>query len=268
MAQIGQPILRLDGRDKVTGATAYTVHLELPGMAYGKILRSPYPHARIRRLDASRAEQAPGVLGVLTGADLTRWPNPFFGPVIRDQPILAIDKVHFLGDPVAAVAAETPEIAADALDLIEVEYEELPAVHDAQEAMREKAPVIHERIVRSLALFDPAHVPLAQGRNVCGHFRLRKGDLSRAFQEADEIFEEAYTTLPTQHCAFEPHAALARWVGDRVEVWSSTQNPSVVKAELAELFSLPESNVRVVAPPLGSGFGSKLFFKLHRNSTH
>ena len=262
MAQIGQSILQLDGRDKVTGTTAYTVHLELPGMAYGKILRSPYPHARILRIDASRAERTPGVLGVLTAADLSGWQNPYFGPVIRDQPIVAIDKVHFLGDPVAVVAAETPEIAAEALDLIEVEYEEMPAVFDAQEAMREKAPVIHERIMRSTALFDPAHVPLAGGQNVCGHFRLRKGDLSLAFQQADEIFEHVYTIPPTQHCAFEPHAVLARWVGDRVEVWSSTQNPAVVRAELAELFSLPAGNIRVVAPPLGSGFGSKLFLKL------
>ncbi|MBI4527565.1 MAG: xanthine dehydrogenase family protein molybdopterin-binding subunit [Deltaproteobacteria bacterium] len=262
MNYVGQSLLPLDGREKVTGGTAYAVHANWPGMVYGKILRSAFPHARIARLDVSRAERLPGVSGVLTGSDLARWQNPYFGAVIRDQPIVAIDKVHFIGDPVAAVAAETPEIAADALELIDVEYEELPAVHDAKEAMLEHAPVVHDRVVRSLALFDPAHVPIATGQNVCGYFRLRKGDISLAFKQADEIFENVYFTAPTQHCAFEPHTALARWAGDKLEVWSSTQNPSVVKAELAELFSLPISNIRVVAPPLGSGFGSKLFLKV------
>lgn len=262
MNYVGQSLLPLDGRDKVTGGTAYAVHVNWPGMVHGKILRSAVPHARIVRLDVSRAERLPGVLGVLTGSDLARWQNPYFGAVIRDQPIVAIDKVHFIGDPVAAVAAESPEIAAEALELVDVEYEELPAVFDATEAMREQAPAVHERIVRSTALFDPAHVPIATGQNVCGYFRLRKGDIALALKQADEIFENVYTIPPTQHCAFEPHTALARWGGDRLEVCSSTQNPSVVKAELAELFSLPISNIRVVAPPLGSGFGSKLFLKL------
>lgn len=262
MNYVGQSLLPLESRDKVTGATVYAVHLEWAGMVYGKILRSAVPHGRILRLDVSRAERLPGVLGVLTGADSVRWQNPYFGAVIRDQPIVAIDKVHFLGDPVAAVAAQTPEAAAEALGLIEVEYQELPAVFEAREAMREEAPAVHERIVRSMALFDPAHVPLATGQNVCGYFRLRKGDISLALKQADEVFEHVYTTPPTQHCAFEPHTALARWTGDRVEVWSSTQNPSVIRAELAELFSLPVGNIRVVAPPLGAGFGSKLYLKL------
>ncbi len=262
MAYVGQSLLPSDSLEKVTGATAYTVYQGWPGMVYGKVLRSSVPHGRIARLDVSRAEQLPGVSGVLTGSDLVRWKNPHFGAVIRDQPIVAIDKVHFLGDPVAAVAAETPEIALEATSLIEVEYQELPAVFDAREAMREEAPAVHDQIMRSMALFDPAHVPLAAGRNVCGHFRLSKGDLSLALQQADEIFEHSYTTPPTQHCAFEPHAVLARWVGDRVEVWSSTQNPSVIKTQLAELFSLPLSKIRVIAPPLGSGFGSKLFLKV------
>ncbi len=262
MNYIGQSLLPPDGQEKVTGATVYTVHLEWPGMVYGKILRSAVPHGRIARIDAARAERLPGVLGVLTGADLARWQHPYFGAVIRDQPIVAIDKVHFVGDPVAAVAAETPEIAAEALALIDVEYQDLPPVFDAREAMRQEAPVVHDQIMRSMALFDPAHVPLAAGRNVCGHFRLSKGDLPLALQQADEIFENSYDSPPTQHCAFEPHAVVARWAGDRIEVWSSTQNPSVVRTELAELFSLPVSKIRVIAPPLGSGFGSKLFLKL------
>src|SRR5574341_85437 len=146
MNYVGQSLLPLDGRDKVTGGPAYAVHVNWPGMVHGKILRSAVPHGRIARLDVSRAERLPGVLGVLTGSDLARWQNPYFGAVIRDQPIVAIDKVRFVGDPVAAVAAESPEIVAEALELVDVEYEELPAVFDAREAMREQAPAVHERL--------------------------------------------------------------------------------------------------------------------------
>lgn len=262
MTSVGQPIPAVDGWDKVTGATPYTVHFELPGMVHGKVLRSAVPHGRLVRVDASRALRLPGVLGVLTGADLARWKNPHFGAVIRDQPIVAIDRVRFAGDPVAVVAALTPAIAEEALALIDAEYAELPAVFDAREAMRPGAPAVHEALTRSTAIFDPGQVPEAGGANICGHFRLRTGDVARAWEEADHVFERVYTAAPTQHCAFEPHAVVARVVGDRVEVWSSTQNPSVVQTQLAELFELPVSKIRVVALPLGSGYGSKLYLKL------
>lgn len=262
MPSVGQPIPHVDGRDKVTGATPYTVHFELPGMVHGKILRSVLPHGRVTRVDASRALRLPGVLAVLTGADLKQWKNPHFGAVIRDQPVVAIDKVRFVGDPVAVVAALTPEIAEEAVRLIDVGYEELPAVFDAREAMRADAPTLHDEITRSAALFDPAQVPEAGGANICGHSRLQKGDVTQVWEEADHVSEHIYTAAPTQHCAFEPHAVVARVVGDRIEVWSSTQNPSVIQTQLAELFELPVSKIRVVAPPLGSGYGSKLFLKL------
>jgi CO/xanthine dehydrogenase Mo-binding subunit len=249
--------------EKVSGAVPYTVHLELPGMVHAKVFRNRVvAHGRIRRLDVSRAARLPGVLGILTGADLAGRRHPCFGAVVKDQPIVALDRVRFVGDPVAVVAALSPEIAAEAVDSIEAEYEELPAVLDARAAMRDGAPLIHETITRSTATFDPASVPEAHGPNVCGHFRLRKGDIARAWARADHVSERIYTAAPTQHCAFEPHAVVARVAGDRVEVWSATQNPSVVQTHLAELFELPLSRIRVVAPPLGSGYGSKLYPKL------
>jgi CO/xanthine dehydrogenase Mo-binding subunit len=263
MTAVGQSLPDFRAWDKVSGATPYAAHLELPGMVHAKVFRNRVvPHGRIRRLDTARAARLPGVLGILSGDDLAGRPNACFGAVLKDQPIVAVDRVRFVGDPVAVVAALTPEIAEDAVALIEAEYEELPAVMDARAAMREGAPRLHAALTRATTIFDPAHVPEARGANVCGHFRLRTGDVARAWARADHVSERVYTAPPTQHCAFEPHAVIARAADDRVEVWSATQNPAVVQTQLAELFALPLSRVRVVAPPLGSGYGSKLYPKL------
>src|SRR3954454_21608916 len=157
---IGRPVPRLDGMKKIVGRPIYTGDLELPGMLHAAMLRSTYPHARVVRVDTSRAAQVPGVVAVLSGADIAANAgiDPWFGPVFRDQAILAIDKVRYIGEPVAAVVAETREAAEDALELIEVDYEPLPAVFDPVEAARDGSPLVHEVLKPSKAFADMAHV--------------------------------------------------------------------------------------------------------------
>src|SRR6266536_5964589 len=138
---IGAPIPRIEGPEKVTGRALYAADISLPGMLWGKILRSPYPHARIQRIDASRAWSVPGVRAVVTGQDV---PGHYIGKILRDMPVLCWDRVRYIGDRVAAVAAETPEAAEEALGLIEVDYEDLPAVFDPLEALRPEAPLLHD----------------------------------------------------------------------------------------------------------------------------
>ena len=262
---IGKSIPRVDGYEKVTGTVGYTVNLELPGMLHGKILRSPMPHAKLVRIDASKAEALPGVIAVLTRDDLLSWDiDPYYGPVFLDQPIVAIDKVRYVGDPVAAVAAVSEEVAEEALELIEVEYEELPAVFDPVEAAQPGAPLVHDESPRQAAVFsDVKAARLAENTNICHHFKLRHGDVEAGFAQADYIFEDVYTSQRTQHCHLEPHATIAQVHNDgRIEVISSTQNPSVIREALAQMYKLPMSKVRIVAPPLGAGYGSKTYPKL------
>ena len=266
MTAIGESVRRIDGLAKVTGAIEYTINLELPGMLHVKVLRSPHPHARVIAIDASRAERVRGVRAVLTRDDLARLNiDPYFGPVVRDQPVVAVDRVRYIGDTVAAVAAVDVEAAEEALEQIAVEYETLPAVFDAAEAMRPDAPRVHEGV-------RPADVDFADiralnlgegGANVASHFILRKGDLEVGFGEADEVFEDEFSVPAIQHFAMEPHAALAVAHADgRIEVWSSTQNPSVIREQLAEVFRTDLSKIRVVAPFLGGGYGGKTYPKL------
>mgnify|MGYP001578368650 CR=1 FL=1 len=147
MAGVGQSVPRVDGLEKVTGRVEYTINMEIPGMLHVKVLRSPHPHARIVTIDASRAERVRGVRAVLTREDLKSGSvDPYYGPVVRDQPIVAIDKVRYVGDAVAAVAAVDEQVAEEALELIAVEYEDLPAVLDVEEAMRPGAPLLHESV--------------------------------------------------------------------------------------------------------------------------
>ncbi len=262
MNPIGASVRRVDGPAKVTGAAQYTADLEAPGMLRLRVLRSPYPHARLLRLDASRASALPGV-AILTRDDLAGI-DPFYGPVLRDQPILALDTVRYAGDPVAAVAAERLDQAEEALDLIEVDYEELPSVVDPVAAMEPDAPVIHEaRRTPDVQFLDMRSVHFQLSSNVCSVYHVRDGDPDAGFAEADEIFEDTYTTPMIQHGHIEPHACLGWWEPHgKLVVHSSTQNPSVIRAQLAELFGLPESMVRVVAPLLGAGYGAKTYPKL------
>jgi CO/xanthine dehydrogenase Mo-binding subunit len=266
MAGVGQSVPRVDGLEKVTGRVEYTINMEIPGMLHVKVLRSPHPHARIVAIDASRAERFRGVRAVLTREDLkSSRVDPYYGPVVRDQPIVAIDRVRYVGDVVAAVAAVDEQVAEEALELIAVEYEELPAVLDVAEAMRPGAPLLHESVrAADVAFADMRALNLGEGRsNVVSHFRLRRGDVDEGFRQSDEIFEDEFVVPAIQHLNMEPHAALAMVHPDgRIEVWSSTQNPSVIREQLAEVFRVDLSRIRVAAPYVGGGYGGKTYPKL------
>lgn len=257
---------RLDYEAKVTGRATYLADLTVPGMCHGKILRSPHPHARIRKLDASEALSLPGVIAVLTRDDILKDQgiDPYYGPVFKDQTIVAIDKVRHVGDPVAAVAALTPVAAEAALSRIEVEYEELPAVMDVAEAVAKGAPLLHETIrIPDHGFADLAELKPVEGTNICTHFKLVKGDVEKGFAESDHIFEDTFTLPTTQHCALEPHACIASVErSGRIIVWATTQNPFVVRTQLANIFKVPVAKVRIIVPYLGGGYGGKVYPKI------
>src|SRR5689334_21547838 len=187
---VGTDVPRIEGREKVTGATRYTVDIQLPGMLWARVLRSQVPHATLRGIDTAAARALPGVRAVLTGADIG---GRRMGAAIRDMPILAAERVCYLGDPVAAVAADSPEIAEHALDLIAVEYDELPGVFDAVEAMSESAPEVHPE--RSSYIGAPE---LPAIRNLEGYNLIEKGNMEEGFARADRVFEQTFRT-PSCH---------------------------------------------------------------------
>lgn len=261
---VGQSVPRGDGLRKVTGAATYVPDLERAGMVHGVLVRSTRPHARLRAVDAAAARVAPGVIAVVTGADVTRMPgvDPWLGPAFRDQPVLAIDRVRFVGEPLGVVVALDRESALTAAERVVVDYEDLPAVFDVLEAAVPGAPLVHEELKPSKAFADLAHLAGRAATNVCYHYKLRRGDAEAAFGGADRVFEDTFTSPPVQHVPLETHCALA-WVEDDVlTVWSTTQTPSFVRQELAGLLGLPLSRVRVRVPYLGGGYGAKMYDKL------
>jgi CO/xanthine dehydrogenase Mo-binding subunit len=228
----------------VTGALPYAVNLKLPQELAVKVLRSLAPHGTIKNLEVSEAEKLPGVVAVLTAADFDEpgKPNLLSGAFVKDQPVVARDRVRYIGEPVALVAAETEEIAEQALDWIVVDYEELPAVYDAVEAMEAGAPVLHD----------------TYPGNRFVHARLRHGDLAASFSAADEIVEETFTSPLAQQASLEPHVTAAQWSNHKtLTVWTASQAPFLVRKALAELFGLNHEDVRVIVPPLGGGYGGK-----------
>ena len=256
MNSIGRDIARADGPAKIRGAAQYTADVELPGMVYAKALRSTYPHARLVRVDAGRAEKLAGVVAVLTRDDLKEM-NAYFGPVVKDQPVVAIDRVRYAGEVIAAVAAEGRDVAEEALDLIEVEYEPLPAVYDPAQAMKPEAPILHTESARSKTRLDSFH--FESNSNVLSVYHVEEGDIAVGFSESDEVFEDVYTSPKIQHAHIEPHAALAYWEpSGKLVIYTSTQNPSSIRAQLAELFEIPQSKVRVIVPFVGGGYGGKV----------
>jgi CO/xanthine dehydrogenase Mo-binding subunit len=254
----------IDAVERVTGRVPYTIDLQVPGMLHAKLLRSTMAHARIRSIDTSRARAVPGVAAVVTGADLVARPDlqPWYGPVFRDQPILAIDKVRYVGEPVVGIAAVDVDVAQEALDLVAVEYEELPAVFSVEDALADGAPLVHEEPPRMGQTFADLIIDAKGGTNVCNHFKLRKGDVEAGFAAADEIFEGVYTSPPVQHVPMETHACIADVRDGRVTVWAGAQIPFVVRSQLAEIFGLPQTRVRVIVPTLGGGYGAKTYPKI------
>ncbi|MBX6342436.1 MAG: xanthine dehydrogenase family protein, partial [Thermomicrobiaceae bacterium] len=249
-------------RERVTGAIEYVQDLALPGMLHGAVVRSTVPHARIVRIDADAARAVPGVVAVVTGADLRDRPDiaPIYGPQIKDQPVVALDRVRYVGDIVALVAAETPQAAQAAALLVDVAYEPLPAVFDPLAALAPGAPLLHDLAPQgqegTALYFDIRPQP---GTNCCNRFRIRHGDVARGFAEADLVVEETFRTPAIQHVAMEPHVALAAWEGDRLTVYTGTQTPFNTRTTLAEVFRLPVERVRVVTRPMGGSFGCKVF---------
>jgi len=248
---IGQSLTRLDVTDKVTGRAVYGTDLRFPDMLHAKVLWSDRPHARIVRIDTSRAKALPGVHAVVTAADA---PTERYGVYLRDQLIFAREKVRHIGEPVAAVAAESEEIAARARDLIVVEYEDLPAVFDPLAAMKPDAPIIHPDLESYVSTYSAIHYG-----NVCLYTRLSVGDLEAGFAAADHIFEDTFRTQAMHQAYIEPRAVVAGFdFSGKLTIWTSTQQVSTCQAELAAALGLPMTRVRVVAATLGGAFGGKL----------
>ena len=261
--QVGRTVPRLESEAKVTGTVEYIHNLELPGMLHGKLVRSLHPHARIVAIDDTAALEVPGVRRVVTSEDVRRvTATDYLGPAFDDQPVLAIDKVRFVGEPIACVLADDPHAAARAVELVDVTYEELPAVFDAVEAMQDDAPIVHEHIRASASFADLKALGDRYDTNVALEYRLRHGDVDAGLARADHVFEDTFTIHPTVHAAMEPYISLAEVGGDgRITVHSATQNPSVVQVILARLFDVPENRIRVRTAFLGGGFGAKLYMK-------
>jgi 4-hydroxybenzoyl-CoA reductase subunit alpha len=243
---IGKPIAMVDAAGKTTGAGKYTDDLSLPGMLVGKILHSPYPHARIKRIDTSCVRALDGVVAIVTGEDA---PNRYgILPVGHDETALAVEKVRYVGDNVACVAAINEEIAEYALELIDVEYEALPAYFDPEEAMKAETDLIHEHRPHNLER-DYHHV---------------FGDPEKGFADADYVHEARYIANEVTHAAMEPHSTLAHFELDphtgklgRLTVWSSTQVPYYLQHKLSLVLEMPMSQIRVIKPLVGGGFGGK-----------
>jgi len=251
----------IDARERVTGRVPYTIDVTLPGMLEAAVRRSTVPHARLRSVDVSRARALPGVAAVLTGADIAGWPGvrSHFGPIFRDRPILAIDKVRYVGDPIVAVAAVDRDAAAEALELVEIEYEELDPVLTVDEALADGAPLVHEGPPVTGQTFADVIVNAEGGSNVCNAFRLRHGDIEAGLAASDHVFEDVFTSPPVQHVPLETHACVAHVTGSGINVWATTQIPFMLRSQLAEIFGLPASSVRVVVATLGGGYGAKCY---------
>jgi 4-hydroxybenzoyl-CoA reductase subunit alpha len=235
---IGKRIPRIDGRVKVTGEAKFAADYEMPGMLWCKILRSPYAHAKILNIDTSRAERLPGVRAVCTGKDFQGWRWGWM-PQTRDEPPMAVDKVRYLAEAVAAVAAVDEDTAEEATELIKVDYEELPGVFTAEESMQEGAPPVHDYVKNNLS-WD---------------FHMDFGDVEKAFRESDLVHEERFETGRVVTGFLEPPAAVALWDSSGITIWAAKQSPYFVYRHLADCFKLPLNKVRVIQPFIGAGFG-------------
>ena len=246
----------------MTGRAEYTHLMRLPGMLHAKIFRSTVAHGRIKSIDTSAARKVPGVYAVYTSDDVRKViPDPYYGPAFHDQPILAIGKVHFVGEPVAVVLASDPHVADQAAQQIVADYEELPAVFDEVEAAENKT-LVHDELKPAGTFADLKHLKGRKGTNIALDFRLRRGDVDKAFATAAHVFEHTFRTQKVLHLPLEPHASIADYRDDGVTIYSSAQGPSFVRTEIARLLGWPENRVRIKVPYLGGGYGGKLYIKL------
>ena len=250
---IGASVPHIEGTEKVTGRTLYASDVDLPGMLWGNILRSPHPHARIRIIDASAAWSVPGVKAVVTGQDAIGF---LMGKVLLDLPVLCWDRVRYIGDRVAAVAAETLDAAEEAILLIEVDYEELPAVFDPMEAMKPDAPLIHDDV----AAYEgaPLHLLAKDVRNGQTRLSWSKGDTAQGFDEADVVLEHSFS-VPSRHQGYLGPFASIISIDDsgRIQAWCSSKAPFRARRQLAQAVGLSEEQIRVNVVACGGDFGGK-----------
>lgn len=251
-SSVGKPAARIEGVQKVSGKSLYTADHLLPGTIWGKVLRSPYPHARIAGIDTSKAKSYPGVKAILTAADI---PNVLTGRRLRDMPMLALDRTRFIGEKVAAVAAEDPNIAEQAVQLIEVEYEQLPAVFDPLVAITEGAPQLHE----ALNTYHGVPKLACSINNVYSHEEWVLGDIEQGFRDADHVFEDTFTTPHVHQSYLEPHSSVL-YVDQQtnmIHVWISNKMPYHTKEMLSEAISVPAEKIVIHVSTIGGDFGGK-----------
>ncbi len=249
---VGRSVKRFDAIDKVTGQAVYVADIKVPGMLYARILRSDRPHAKIKKIDTSKAEKIKGIKAIVTGKGCE---NFKVGICIEDQLPMAVDKVRFVGEPVAAVIADTVENAQKGVEAIEVEYEDLPAVFDVYDAIKDDAPLVHENLGKYKYLDEFNPIP---GTNIFHHYKVIKGDISEGFKKADLIIEQEYEIPHISHTQLEPHGAIAQWFATgELKIWTSSQSPFLVRNMLSKTYKLSHSKIRVIIPYLGGGFGGK-----------
>src|SRR5499427_504081 len=251
VSAIGKPVPQEEGPDKVSGKALYAADVRLPGMLWGKVLRSPYPHANIVSIDTTKAHQVPGVHAVLTGQDL---PDRRVGRLLRDIPVLARDRVLFVGEKVAAVAAESVEAAEAALGLIDVVYEELTPVFDPIEAMDSAAPTLHPQ----MASYAGLPQPVATVKNVFARNRWGKGDIAEGFSAAERIFEHTFTVQLMHQGYIEPHACVVRIdERGRAQIWANNKGPYMLREQLAAVWDVSTEQINVNPTSIGGDFGGK-----------
>jgi CO/xanthine dehydrogenase Mo-binding subunit len=258
LRQVGHTLPRRDAQAKVSGSAAYSTDIKLPGMLHAKVLRSPRAHARIVSIDASAARVLPGVRAVLTHQDIPAHVNPHYGYYIKDQPIVALGTVRYIGDIVCAVAADSEAIAAEALRRIEVRYEDLPVAAHIEAALADAMPPLFSEAPAGVIppYGEGVTARLRPSKNVCWDFAYRMGD-EAAFARCDRVFEDEFHFSRMTHYHLEPFVSVADAKAQRIEVWASCQNPFPLRRELSRIFKLPENAISVRVPYVGGGFGSK-----------
>ncbi|TFZ02798.1 xanthine dehydrogenase family protein molybdopterin-binding subunit [Ramlibacter henchirensis] len=255
---------RADYVQKVTGTATFASDIEVPGMLHGKILRSTVPHARIRRIDASAALAMPGVVAVLTGEDLKHLPGSTtrWGLSLRDRPVIALEKVRYVGDPVAAVAAMDERTAEEALEAIVVDYETLPYVTTAREALAEGAPLVHQDMDKLKDYYFRGECAPVPGTNQFQQWNYESGTVEEVFAGDVRVFEDTFTFPMVFHYAMEPHVCVAHWKPNSLEIWSGGQTPTAIQRVCSEILGVPLACVRVHSPYVGGGFGGKASVKI------
>jgi CO/xanthine dehydrogenase Mo-binding subunit len=251
-------------QDRVRGTTAYTFDMTLPGMLHGKLLRSPHAHARICAIDTAAAGAIPGVAAIITGRNTASLADPFYGVALRDQPVIATDRVRFVGDPIAAIVACDEQTAFRAAQAIVVDYEVLPPLMTPAEAMAPDAPPLFDQPAGG------AMVPVGHGstaaaepaKNVLCEYSFAYGDIDTAMDQSAAVYTDSFAFTRINHFHLEPHVNVARWTGDRLEMWSCNQDPFVIRGDIARIFGIPLHDVCIYTQSVGGGFGGKSYCKM------